>query len=302
MISVKPSFYDSFSCIASTCRHSCCVGWEIDIDQDTRDWYEVRDGEIGALLRRSISDEPSPHFVLDASERCPMLRDDGLCRLILELGEDALCDICALHPRFFNSFPGREESGLGLCCEEVVRLLLHTEEGFHLTVRDDGQGGERDNWVEELAKHRDRAIEILSQSEKSLDARLKEVFSLFGAVPPAWNAGETKRLFLSLEQMDAHWAQCLYKLPDSAGDDPLKGREESRYATIFAYLLYRHMLCADSMDKARLLLCFCAVSTGLVAALDDVEPDDKDEHLRLFSAEIEYSDENVETICESFRQ
>ena len=302
MLTVRPDFYDDFQCLASRCRHSCCIGWEIDVDADTLAAYQTLEGPLGDELREKIDPGPTPHFRLGEGERCPFLRADGLCRIIRELGEDSLCDICALHPRFFNSFPGREESGLGLCCEEVVRLLLHTEEGFHLTVRDDGQGGERDNWVEELAKHRDRAIELLSQSEKSLDARLKEVFSLFGAVPPAWNAGETKRLFLSLEQMDAHWAQCLYKLPDSAGDDPLKGREESRYATIFAYLLYRHMICADSIDKARLLLCFCAVSTGLVAALDDVEPDDKDEHLRLFSAEIEYSDENVETICESFRQ
>lgn len=35
MIRVVPDFYPAFHCIASACRHSCCVGWEVDVDQDT---------------------------------------------------------------------------------------------------------------------------------------------------------------------------------------------------------------------------------------------------------------------------
>ena len=30
-----PKYYTEFSCIADRCRHSCCIGWEIDIDADT---------------------------------------------------------------------------------------------------------------------------------------------------------------------------------------------------------------------------------------------------------------------------
>ena len=32
-----PGYYKRFACIASKCRHSCCVGWEIDIDPETAD-------------------------------------------------------------------------------------------------------------------------------------------------------------------------------------------------------------------------------------------------------------------------
>ena len=32
MIRVRPSFADRFACTASRCAHSCCIGWEIDID------------------------------------------------------------------------------------------------------------------------------------------------------------------------------------------------------------------------------------------------------------------------------
>mgnify|MGYP006874698003 CR=1 FL=1 len=32
---VYPDYYKEFKCIAGECRHSCCIGWEIDIDEET---------------------------------------------------------------------------------------------------------------------------------------------------------------------------------------------------------------------------------------------------------------------------
>ena len=29
---IAPNYYPAFRCIADKCRHSCCIGWEIDID------------------------------------------------------------------------------------------------------------------------------------------------------------------------------------------------------------------------------------------------------------------------------
>ena len=120
-----PDYYPHFRCIADACRHSCCVGWEIDIDPDTRAAYAAVGGDIGAKLADEIDDSTDPaHFRLTADERCPFLRNDGLCELILTLGEDSLCQICADHPRFRNFFSGRTELGLGLCCEAAGALIL----------------------------------------------------------------------------------------------------------------------------------------------------------------------------------
>ena len=55
---IKPDFYDDFRCIASACRHSCCAGWEIDIDEDTADYYAELSDAIGGELRAHISAEP----------------------------------------------------------------------------------------------------------------------------------------------------------------------------------------------------------------------------------------------------
>ena len=36
-----PYYYKEFKCIAGACKDSCCVGWEIDIDEDTFSYYRV---------------------------------------------------------------------------------------------------------------------------------------------------------------------------------------------------------------------------------------------------------------------
>lgn len=83
--------------------------------------YQSVSGPFGEELRRSIITEAdgSSHYLLTPEGRCPFLREDGLCRQILELGEDALCEICANHPRFFQRFGDLEEQGVGLACEEA---------------------------------------------------------------------------------------------------------------------------------------------------------------------------------------
>ena len=35
-----PEYYNEFKCIADRCTHSCCIGWEIDVDGDTVEKYE----------------------------------------------------------------------------------------------------------------------------------------------------------------------------------------------------------------------------------------------------------------------
>ena len=40
-----PRYYLQFKCIADACRHSCCVGWEIDVDGETMKKYSLlKDG------------------------------------------------------------------------------------------------------------------------------------------------------------------------------------------------------------------------------------------------------------------
>lgn len=90
---VVPDYYADFACIAGACRHTCCVGWEIDIDPDSLRRYQAMPGEMGERLRSHIDIEETPHFRLTADERCPLLNTNGLCDLITAAGQDALCQI-----------------------------------------------------------------------------------------------------------------------------------------------------------------------------------------------------------------
>ena len=298
MIRVRPSFADRFACTASRCAHSCCIGWEIDIDPASRALYASVGGELGKELAEKISVGDEPHFLLGADERCPFLNEQNLCRLILSLGEDALCDVCAEHPRFYNCFPGREEMGLGLCCEEVVRLLVHGED-FMLLAEDDGGDESRDEWAESLAALRAELFAIVRRGEWSFLCRMDAALSRLGAELPAFRAPEWARFLLTLERMDERWTQELALLASAPESAELESALEApRYERIFRYLLYRHLITAEDEADARRRLRFCALTVLLLCTLDLAEAGWEDEHLRLWSAEIEYSDENLRKICE----
>ena len=290
MLSVRPDFYDDFHCLASACLHSCCVGWEIDVDEDTLQYYQSVPGELGDELRRQIETEPTPHFRLSAHERCPFLNPDGLCRLICELGEDSLCDICALHPRFYNDYPGRTEMGIGLCCEEAARLLTAGSGPLRLIFESDGEGDETSM---PLLALREQIFQILNDDSRILTERMDSALALMGDHLLPFDAKETAAFFLALERMDGDWTKLLETLA-AAPEPQLEPRlSDVRYARIAAYLVYRHFASADSEREAAARLQFCFLAVRLVCAL---EPHSADA-LRLFSAEIEYSDENVEKVC-----
>lgn len=125
----RPSYFKDFHCISSKCTDSCCWHWEIDIDDDTLQYYNQVPGEFGRRLREHImppnpdTDEPA-HFIPDEKERCPFLNSCNLCDIFIHLGEEHLSYICTHHPRYYDWLIGGQEAGLGLCCEEAARLIL----------------------------------------------------------------------------------------------------------------------------------------------------------------------------------
>ena len=299
----RPSFYEMFSCIGSECRHNCCIGWEIDVDDDTAELYASVEGTLGKELREKISTEGERYFCMQPDGRCPFLNEQNLCRVILTLGEDALCDICALHPRFFNSYPGREEAGLGLCCEEAVRLLLTAPEGFCLIEEQDGEQAAEDEWTEYLAAIRKKLLAALSNESKPFSDRYMDCCAIMQSPALEFDPKSWVPFYRSLEQMDRAWGDVLKRL--TAFELPVRWIDRldmARYGRLFSCFLYRHFLTAKDGAEVKTHFAFCALSTAMIAALDTADPSQADEHIRLYSAEIEYSDENVERICTKLRE
>ena len=126
MILRVPDYYTEFKCIANKCTDTCCAGWEIDIDEDTSEFYKTIGGEIGERIRSClVCDEQGDHtFTLKEHRRCPFLNDENYCDIIIEAGEEALGEVCSEFPRFGIEYGNVYQKFMTLACEEVGRIFF----------------------------------------------------------------------------------------------------------------------------------------------------------------------------------
>ena len=304
---IAPNYYGQFRCIADQCRHSCCIGWEIDIDPITREKYRQVPGSFGARLNAAIEDGEVSAFRLGENERCPMLNANGLCDLITELGEENLCQICADHPRFRNFYADRTEIGLGMCCEEAARIILSSEKPMQLvTIGDDGAAEAPDEDEQDLLVFRDKLISMVQDETMPLEARLDSMLNAVDFTIPETDWAEVYR---ELERLDPQWdtmldmisASGISSAPRGLSDRPLDPL--GAYANFCAYLLYRHLPGALQDDDISGRVAFCVLSTrvlmALCAATDGCTLADCIEYARMYSAEIEYSEDNIAALLDA---
>ena len=289
---VYPDYYKDFRCIAGACRHSCCIGWEIDIDEDSLARFRAEQGPLGDKLRAHIAQEDGcAHFILGENERCPFLQADGLCEIICEKGEGALCQICADHPRFRSFFTGRTEIGLGLCCEAATELILSRQEPMRLIEEGDCPDLPADEQA--LLTLRARLLALAQDRSLPMVTRLDRLLALSGLTPPA----DWANALLSLERLDESWTRLLAAVPavlpaaPADWDIPLE--------QLLCYFLYRHLPGALEDDDVPGRIALCAFATRCVrdAALSAGIP--LTEAARMFSAEVEYSEENIGALLDS---
>jgi len=81
MIIRIPKYYEDFHCIASACPDSCCKEWEVDVDDQAAAFYRSLEGALGDRLRQVLKDTKDGTVMTIENGRCPMWRQDGLCRI-----------------------------------------------------------------------------------------------------------------------------------------------------------------------------------------------------------------------------
>ncbi len=281
MKEVFPNYYGNFKCIADKCQHSCCIGWEIDIDEDTMDLYNSLQGELADRIRQNISGKV-PHFVLCDGERCPFLNENGLCDIILELGDGALCDICYLHPRFSNFYDDFTETGLGLCCEEAAKIILTENERFFISVPESAKN-------DTFFIRRQEALDIMQDRSITVLERLEKLAQKYGYRFKFSNE-ELYNFYMSLERLEKLWETELEKLK-SADSTKIFERKDLQifFEQLACYFIFRHF---ESGVGFTLLSCWvvgamCSSCESLEEMLDVA---------RMYSSEIEYSEENTEKV------
>lgn len=312
---IIPQYYHNFRCIAAACPDSCCKEWAVDVDEESAARYRALPGDLGDRLRSVLQDTPVGTVMTIENGRCPMWRQDGLCRIQAELGHDALCQVCRTFPRLRHDYGDFEELGLELSCPEAARLILTTEDAVNVETASGGEAGDYDqeamailrrsreefltylrtaeNLPNALAVLLLYACEVQSELDGGEQAILDPQYALQQGVKFAKDGDMAGifRFFSSLEILTPQWRSILAAGPSSPNWDP-------RLKNFLVYLIRRYWLQAvsdyDLVGRAKL----CIIACLLLSAI----PGDLLETAQLFSKEIENDPDNVEAILDGAYQ
>lgn len=288
MTTITPNYYNTFKCIADKCKHSCCIGWEIDVDEATLEKYNNLQGDFSAKLKSNIEFSETPHFKLGTNERCPFLNQNGLCDIITHLGEDMLCQICDDHPRFRNFYDDFVEIGLGLCCEAAAKIVLAKKDKTKLNLTPE---------ILQLPiiSFREKIFDVLQDRSLPIDSRVDNMLDLVKARLPVevdWYS-----VFDGLEKMDTAWDNYLLRIKNGIETSVYNNSLDTAYEQLLVYLIFRHFTdCRyDGRLKERVL--FAALIYKVIKAMNTSNTvEELIEISRIYSCEIEYSDENIDKL------
>ncbi len=290
-----PKYYNEFKCIAEKCNHSCCIGWEIDIDEAALCKYRASKHPYASEVLNSIEQGESAHFRLCEGERCPHLDKKGLCRIILNLGEGFLCDICREHPRFYNQTQNGLEVGLGLACEEACRLILNSDSYGDIIEIGEAEAGNKFEFDPRIL--RNRVYSLLSDRKTDYNQRLLNIYREFSVTPEKLSDSEWKSVIAELEYLDNSHRDMFSCYSSKLF---VCAEQEKTLERALAYFVYRHCTAAQSEEEFNSLLGFCLFCERLLASLLRNGGEDVLTLARIISEELEYSEQNTEDIVFEF--
>ena len=308
-----PAYYKSFKCIAGKCKHSCCIDWEIDIDEGTIEKYKKVKGTMGERLRNSICCQDGTYsFILSDNERCPFLNSDNLCDIYIELGEENLCQICTDHPRFRNYFSDRTEVGIGLCCEAAGKIILSDTTGFYeIILSDDGKKealSEDEKYIIDL---RNNLILIIQNNRNNIEHGINLILDYADIIYRDKTISEWADILKGFEILDSNWKKYLEQIKELENKNtqlPEIGFNRE-FANLISYFLDRHLPDSRAYSDLMARICFAVLGYKIIKSLcisnilkkGKCEFEDLVEFSRMYSSEIEYSQENTNSIINIYQ-
>lgn len=326
MIKRIPEYFSEFVCVGKDCADNCCIGWEIDIDWDTYEFYKNAEGAFGDRLRAETDDGC---FRMH-NNRCAFLNGSNLCDIITELGEEHLCIVCAEYPRFTGQYGPIVERGLGMSCPAAAELIFKSGMGF-LEQELEGETEEADEeFLNRLLFARGKIFDILRGGDLPVVERIASALCYAKSVQERINNNETFEgieirtnfdefknspkedierqmldVFDTLEVMDGRWTLELEKAEKNVGEYPY---ENTFYDKLAVYFVFRYFLKAlfdcDIYSKTRL----AAVSFLMIRRMDAARLlqngafafADRVEIAQIYSKQVEYSQDNLDALYDEF--
>lgn len=307
-----PNYYRHFSCIASACPDSCCKEWEVDVDGVSAERYRSLPGTLGDTLRQALKDTENGTVMTIQEGRCPMWRQDGLCRIQAELGHEALCKTCREFPRLRHDYGSFAELGLELSCPEAARLILNHPLCWERETIACGEDPDYDEEAMEiLRRSREVSLRYLQDSALPVNQKLSVVLLYAHHVQSWLDGGEEAVLdeeaflktaaqhtktgnwelmldfFRSLEILTENWKHRLCA-PAPAG------AWDQRQTALAVYFVARYWLQAvvdyDLIGRVKFSVAACLLIHRLGGNFIETA--------QLFSKEIENDADNVEMILD----
>ena len=165
----KPEYYDTFRCAAGQCPDTCCAGWQIAIDEDSLEKYGALKGTFRTRLINGI--DWMEGCFLQYKGKCSLLNDEKLCDLVIECGEDFLCETCAKYPRHVEEFKGVWEWTLSLSCPVAAQMILEQEKPVRILEKTDDS---EDPFWEEFEEFDDDLMKWLETARAELLKRAQD--------------------------------------------------------------------------------------------------------------------------------
>ena len=335
-----PNYYKKFHCIADKCTHSCCsAGWEIDIDENTLNYYNSIEGSFGNKLKQNIinnSDNTSKCFKLCKNNNCPFLNSNKLCEIYINLGEEHLCNICTEHPRFYEWYNNYKELGIGLCCEEAAKIILSDDENFSC-YEIDVPFEECDSYSEEIFNYlfssREKIINYLNNSsnineairnvvwysnviQQNIDSNLLDDEDIFSVnAYEKTDISEILEFLLTLETNNKEWIPYLQKcikVYNSSKDllpkfETQHSELEKYLKNISIYFVWRYFLKGVFDEEIISKITLMAISVSVIKVLlfvnwietNSLSLEDCVEIVRKYSEEIEYNENNLTKLADA---
>lgn len=296
------NYYPQFKCIAERCNHTCCAGWEMCIDEQSLERYKTEKSDFKCSLQKGINFKKSK-FKTDKFKRCAFLNQTGLCEIILNLGEQSLCQVCRDHPRFRSFFSDRIETGLGFCCESASRIILSFEDKILPVLEsDDNEQNTLDFNEQNVVDFRQKALDLLQDRTLLIENRIENLLKLCHANFNIQDFKKVIKTYLKLEKVDKNWQKrikAIKKPFDSRADKSLSIVCEQ----FLVNSLYRHLSDAEDTMWVRARTIACVLGWWLINAIIENERTENTslfevavDVVRAYSTEVEYSFKNLQKL------
>lgn len=323
-----PDYYEKFRCIGGACPDTCCAGWEVDIDEETAEYYLQQEGEFGERLRSHMRREAEDdgeaadgndgwYFPLTADGRCPFLNRENLCDIYTALGEESLCQVCTEYPRYFAGAGDYQQIDMSLSCMELGRIFFSEKDRIHYFLSENDADGEdiapedRER-LDDIIGQRCDWIELLQGEDGPLEEKLSRILTE-GFVGESDEA--LLRVMGSQEVLDHRWEEILQRVrenlpalkawkPAEALPQDTAADYERWFTKLSVYFLFRYAidafadggmepelrLLARSLRMIHLMCAERAVRTGTFSREDMIDI------AHIYSRQTEHSLENVELV------